>query len=242
MLNICLCDNDKDILNYYSKKVTNLLNNNYFTFKLETFTSGESLIFKLEDNPNKFNIIIIDIIMKGIDGIETSRRLRSYGYDGIIIFLTSSKEFAFDSFKVEPFNYILKNNKNSRFDNILLKAAKEVYKKSRKNIINLSKPKNKIINLDSIVYIETINKKVLFHKLSGEIEEATCSFKDLTEKIKRYGFFRCHRSYIVNINYIKSFNNLKCKLYNDIILPLGRKYSKEFRNTILQNEFNELII
>ncbi|CAJ1610962.1 hypothetical protein [Clostridium perfringens] len=60
MLNICLCDNDKDILNYYSKKVTNLLNNNYFTFKLETFTSGESLIFKLEDNPNKFNIIILE--------------------------------------------------------------------------------------------------------------------------------------------------------------------------------------
>ena len=77
MLNICLCDNDKNILNYYSKKVTDLLNNNYFTFKLETFTSGESLIFELEDSPNKFDIIIIDIIMKGIDGIKTSKILKN---------------------------------------------------------------------------------------------------------------------------------------------------------------------
>lgn len=242
MLNICLCDNDENILNYYSKKVTDLLNNNYFTFKLKIFTSGESLIFELEDSPNKFDIIIIDIIMKGIDGIKTSKILRNYGYEGLIIFLTSSKEFAFDSFKVQPFNYILKNNKNNRFDNILLKAAKEVHKKSRKNIINLSKPQNKIIDLDAIIYMETLNKKVLFHKLSGEIEEVTCNFKDLTEKVESYGFFRCHKSYIVNINYIKSFNKLECKLNNNVIIPLGRKYSKDFRNTILQNEFSELII
>ncbi len=64
--------------------------------------------------------------MKGIDGIETSRILRGYVYNGIIIFLTPSKEFAFDSFRVEPFDYILKNN---RFDNIFLKVAKEVNKK-----------------------------------------------------------------------------------------------------------------
>ncbi len=242
MLNICLCDNDKNTLNYYSKKVTDLLNNNYFTFKLETFTSGESLIFELEDYPNKFDIIIIDIIMKVIDGIETSRILRNYGYNGIIIFLTSSKEFAFDAFKVEPFNYILKNNKNNRFDNIFLKAVKEVHKKSRRNIINLSKPQSKIIDLDSIIYMETLNKNVLIHKLSGEIEEVNCRFKDIYEKVERYGFFRCHKSYIVNINYVKSFNKIECKLYNDRIIPLGRKYSKDFRNTILQNEFNELIV
>lgn len=195
LLNICLCDNDKNILNYYSKKVTDLLNNTYFTFKLETFTSGESLIFELEDSPNKFDIIIIDIIMKVIDGIKTSKILRNYGYEGIIIFLTSSKEFAFDSFKFEPVNYILKNNK---FYNIFLKAAKEVHKKSRKNT----------------------NKKVLFHKLSLEIEEVNCSFKDITEKVERYGFFRCHKSYIVNIKYVKSFNILEFKLYNYTIKNL----------------------
>ncbi len=92
-----------------------LANNNYFTFKLETFNSDKSLVFELEDNTNKFDIIIMDIVMKGIDGIETSRILRDYGYNGIIIFLTSSKEFTFDSFRDEPFNYILKNNKNNRF-------------------------------------------------------------------------------------------------------------------------------
>lgn len=242
MLNVCLCDNDNNILNYYSKKLVKLLNKNYFSFKLETFICGESLIFELEDNPNKFDIIIIDIVMKGIDGIETSKILRNYGYEGIIIFLAESKKFAFDSFKVEPLNYILKNDKNNRFENIFLKATEEVYKKSTKNIITFSKLQNKIINLDTIMYIETLNKKVLFHKLYGEVEEVNCKFKDIEKKVEEHGLFRCHKSYIVNMNYVKSFNKLKCKLHNNIEIPIGRKYSKEFRNVILQNQFNYLII
>ena len=242
MINICLCDDDINVLNYYTNKINKLLEKNNYAYSIETFKSGESLIFELEDNPNRFNIIIIDIIMKRINGIETTKILRRYGYNGVIIFLTSSKEFAFDSFKVEPFNYILKNNKNSRFDNILLKAAKEVYKKSTKNIITFSKPQNKIINLDTIMYIETLNKKVLFHKLYGEVEEVNCKFKDIEKKVEEHGLFRCHKSYIVNMNYVKSFNKLKCKLHNNIEIPIGRKYSKEFRNVILQNKFNYLII
>ena len=240
MLSICLCDNDKNILNYYSKKTTDLLNNNYLAFKIKTFTSSESLIFELEDSPNKFDIIIIEIIMEGIDGIETSRILRNYGYEGIIIFLTSSKEFAFNSFKVEPFNYILKNDKNNKFNNIVLKAAMSIPKKTRKNIINVSKPENKIFDLDTIIYMEALNKKVLFHKLSGEIEEVNCSFKDIYEKFELYNFFRCHKSYIVNSEYVESFNKMECRLYNGIIIPLGRKYSKNFRNAVLQKEFNKL--
>ncbi|EGT4139343.1 response regulator transcription factor, partial [Clostridium perfringens] len=169
----------------------------------------------LEDNPNKFDIIIIDIVMKGIDGIETSRILRNYGYEGIIIFLTESKKFAFDSFKVEPLNYILKNDKSNRFDNIFLKATEQVYRKSTKNIITFSKPQNKIINLDTIMYIETLNKKVLFHKSYGEVEEVNCKFKDIAEKVEEHGFFRCHKSFIVNMNYVKGFNILKFKLQKD---------------------------
>ena len=60
--------------------------------------------------------------------------------------------------------------------------------------------------------------------------------------MEEHGLFRCHKSYIVNMNYVKSFNKLKCKLHNNIEIPIGRKYSKEFRNVILQNQFNYLII
>ncbi|MFQ8921369.1 MAG: LytR/AlgR family response regulator transcription factor [Clostridium paraputrificum] len=242
MLNICLCDDDVNVLNYYSSRISDLSGKNNYAFKIETFRSGESLIFELEDNPNRFNIIIIDILMKNINGIETTKILRKYGYNGIIIFLTSSKEFALDSFRVEPLNYILKNDSDDRFNNIFLKAAEQVYKNSNKNIIVLSKPQSKVINLDTIIYMESLNKKVILHKISGETEEVNCVFKDIYEKVREHGFIRCHKSYIVNIKYVKTFNKLECRLQRDFIIPIGRKYSKDFRHILLENEFNNIII
>lgn len=242
MLNICLCDDDVNVLNYYSSRISDLSDKENYAFKIETFRSGESLIFELEDNPNRFNIIIIDILMKNINGIEATKILRKYGYSGIIIFLTSSKEFALDSFRVEPLNYILKNDSDDRFNNIFLKAAEQVYKNSNKNIIILSKPQSKVINLDTIIYMESLNKKVILHKISGEADEVNCVFKDIYEKVREHGFIRCHKSYIVNIKYVKTFNKLECRLQRDFIIPIGRKYSKDFRRILLENEFNNIII
>lgn len=243
MLSICLCDDDINILEYYSERINEVAEKNNYIFKLETFKSGESLIFELEDNPNRFNIIIIDIIMKDINGIETTKILRNnYGYNGIIIFLSSSKDFALDSFKVEPLNYILKNDEDDRFNDIFLKAAKQVYKNSNKNVVILSKPQNKVVNLESIIYIESLNKKVILHKVFGDFEEVNCVLKEIYEKVKEYGFFRCHKSYIVNISYVQSFNKLECKLQKGITIPIGRKYSKDFRKIILENEFDNIIL
>ncbi|WP_133013691.1 LytR/AlgR family response regulator transcription factor [Clostridium cuniculi] len=242
MLSICLCDDDINVLNYYSNRISELLKKNNYDFEIETFKSGENLIFELEDDPNRFKIIVIDIIMRNINGIETTKILRKYGYNGIIIFLTSSKYFALDSFSVEPLNYILKDDSDDRFSKIFLKAVDEVYKSSDKNIIISCKHQNKIINLDTIMYIESLNKKVILHKISGEVEEINCILKDIYENVKEYGFIRCHKSYIVNIEYVQTFNKFECKLVKDVIIPIGRKYSKEFRSTFLKNEFDYIII
>ncbi len=242
MLNICLCDDDINALNYYSNRISELSGKNNYAFKIEMFISGESLIFETEDNPNRFNIIIIDIIMQNINGIDTAKILRKYGYNGIIIFLTSSKEFALESFEVDPLNYILKNDNYDRFDNIFLKAAMQVYKNTNKNIVISCKPKNKIINLDTIVYMETLNKKVILHKISGESEEVNSIFRNIYEKVKDNGFVQCHKSYIVNIKYIQRFNKLECILQNNIRVPIGRKYSKDFKRMIMENEFDNIMI
>jgi len=242
MLSICLCDDDTRVLNCYYNKISDLLKKYNYEFEIETYKNAGSLIFELEDNVNKFKIIVIEIIMKNINGIEATKILRKYGYNGIIIFLTSSKYFALDSFSVDPLNYILKNDSDDKFNKIFLKAVDEVYKSSDKNIIISCKNKKKTINLDTIIYIESLNKKVILHKISGEIEEINFILKDIYEKVKEYGFIQCHKSYIVNIKYIQAFNKFECKLIKNVIIPIGRKYSKEFRRNFFKNELDYIII
>lgn len=241
MLNIALCDDDLDTLKYYSNKISELAKQNNYTFKIKTFRTGENLLFELEDNPNIFNILIIDIVMKNIDGIKTTEILRKYGYKGMIIFLTSSKDFALDSFKVEPLSYILKNDDKNYFDIIFLKAAKRVYDNVNKNIIILSSNQKKFIDINDILYIESFNKKVILNVVDHK-EKINYVLKDIYEEVKNKGFIRCHKSYIVNLKYLQTFNKSECRLKDGSIIPIGRKYSKSFKNAILENEFDNIII
>lgn len=236
MLHICLCDDDEKYLYYYENLLNILAKENNYSYTIDKFSSGESLIFNIEHTPNKYNIIIIDILMKNINGIETAKILRSDGYTGIIIFLTSSKEFALDAYDVEPLSYILKNDIDYKIKKILSKAFHVANKSSTKNIIIACKPNNKVINLNSIIYMESINKKIIFHDVYGDYEKVNISFKEIESDLYKKGFIRCHRSYIINIRFIKTFNRLECNLKNGVTLPIGRKYLQDFRNSILSNE------
>ena len=207
------------------------------------FESGESLLFELEENPNRFDIIIIDIIMKNVNGIDATKILRNYGYQGIIIFLTSSSEFALDAFEVEPLNYIMKNeDQENKFKEIFLKAIRQVEYDISKKIVIHNKQKNIIVKLDNIIYIESINKKIIIYRLYEDPEEVYYRLNEILKKIEPFGFIRCHKSYIVNSKYVVSFNNLQCKLLNESIIPIGRKFSKDFKNKFLNYEFENLLL
>ena len=243
MINIGLCDDEKKFLNYYSEKINEIAKLNNKLIKIEMFESGESLLFELEENPNRFDIIIIDIIMKNVNGIDATKILRNYGYKRIIIFLTSSSEFALDAFEVEPLSYLIKSSKDkNKFKDILLKAILQVENIATKKLIIYNRQKNIIITLNTIIYIESINKKIIIYRLNEDPEEAYHTLNKVYDKIENFGFIRCHKSYIVNTNYIVSFNKLHCILKNNIIIPIGRKYSNEFKNKFIKYEFENILL
>lgn len=181
--------------------------------------------------------------MKELNGIEAAKLLRQFGYTGIIIFLTSSKEYALDSFSVEPLNYLLKDFRNEeQLKKTFSKAMMQVEKKKNKKIMISNKQTNKIINLDNILYIESIGKKAILYSRSGEKEEVSTTLNNLVEKIQDHGFIRCHKSYIVNTTHISSFNKLECALTQGTIIPIGRKYSSTFKANYLKNELDHLLL
>ncbi len=243
MINICLCDDDIRYLQHYTSKINDLSNTYSIPITIQTFTCGEGLSFELEDNPNHFDIIIIDIIMKKLNGIQTAQILRKSGFTGVIIFLTSSKEYALDAFLVEPLNYIIKDlHDDERLKSTLLKAIMQIEKTKTKSIMLSIKQTHKIFNLDTISYVESIGKKVVLYNISGEKEEVNMTMNSILEKIQNHGFIRCHKSYIVNASYVTSFNKLECSIKNGITIPIGRKYSSTFKESYLKNELDHIIL
>ena len=109
---------------------------------LNSFTSGEELLKDFE--PKKFHIVFTDIIMKDVNGIETARLLRADDTELLIIFTTTSREYAFDAFPVHPFDYLLKPYTEDAIYKILDEALRVLSVNEQFAIIRVSRSEYKI--------------------------------------------------------------------------------------------------
>ncbi|MDO5292195.1 MAG: LytTR family DNA-binding domain-containing protein [bacterium] len=243
MINICLCDDDAFFLETCTRIIQQIGKETQLDLSVQTFINGESLLFELEDKVNTFDIIIMDMIMKEINGIGTAKQLRDFGFNGEIIFLSSSKEYAIDSFEVEPLNYILKDfHYQTKLQEVLKKAINQIEKKNAKKLIIYTKKKRIVMELSEITYIECVNKTLFLYKEDGGVEEYTSTLGSIEEKIREHGFIRCHKSYIVNAAYIETYTKAECKLRGDYSIPIGRKYANLFKEELMQYEFDHIVI
>ncbi|MEG1624364.1 MAG: response regulator, partial [Raoultibacter sp.] len=136
VIRLCLCDDDPQFLATCRKKADSLIARNGLEVETKEFESGESLLFFLDENVSYFDFIMMDMLMGEHNGIETMQVLRNHGYEGIVVFLTSSKEYALESFSVSPFNYVLKQDMASEgFDKIFLDAIEAVKKAEERKLV-----------------------------------------------------------------------------------------------------------
>lgn len=127
MIKIAICDDNPIVVEYYKALILDSAKENDVDVKITEFISGEQLLFILSDHPNEVDVIYLDILMGKMNGIETARRLRELGCFAQIIFLTTSDEYVFEAFEVEPFYYIVKDEmSNGRFKEIFRKVKDTV--------------------------------------------------------------------------------------------------------------------
>lgn len=165
------------------------------------------------------DILILDIHMEGIDGMEAARILRRNGSKAIIIFLTALEEYVFSAFDIGAFQYIVKPFEKKKLKEIITDAIEQVENKNRIEQL-LRDSKNKIsdksfiikngknttrVNRSEILYAEVFNRKVIIHMKDGVTIEYYGKLKEL-EKVVGKDFFRVHRAYVINLAYVKNYD------------------------------------
>ncbi|MEG0179008.1 MAG: LytTR family DNA-binding domain-containing protein, partial [Oscillospiraceae bacterium] len=169
MISICLCDDNYILIDKYKAMLLDIANKSNIQISLKTFTSGEQLLFYLSDNPNDAEIIYLDVLMNGINGIETGKKLRELGCKAEIIFLTSCESYVYDSFDINPLYYILKDSSSpEKFNAVFLRAVELTLSKSNDAFMCEAKSIVKKIPLKDIIYFEVRNRivTVYFNKTS----------------------------------------------------------------------------
>lgn len=185
---------------------------------------------------NQMDIIFLDISMPNLDGITLGKIIKNMEDKPKVVFITAHPEYAIDAFEVEAFDYILKPYSENR----IITAVHRLEKCS----INKSVPSNKItlwkndkmivINVDDICYCEASERKVFIYSKDDRFEIVS-TITDFSKKLPETNFFRCHRSYIVNLDKITEitpwFNNtyvIKLRGIDDDI-PVSRNSINDFR-------------
>ena len=225
-MRLILCDDDDTCLKKYTWMLRNLKDSNDLDFHLEVCSNGEQLLFLSEDLLSS-DIILLDIMMPGMDGLQTAKKLRENGIDCKIIFLTSLSDKMLDAFDVLAYHYIVKDSvSKAKFEEIVVRAVKESEKAAGEKLIFSYRNKNCMIAIKHISYLEVQNHKVFVHYRQEQFEIYD-TLSNMVSRFSKHGFIRIHKSFMVSLNQIAKLTSSSCLLRTGIILPVGRSYSKQ---------------
>lgn len=213
------------------KKIKNALQKLSCDFDLEQFSSGEQLL----NYTGYFDVIFLDIKLQNLSGIDTAKELRKTNIKSKIIFVTSFKEYVFEAFDVSAFQYLLKPVSEEKISSILNKILYEAHSDDLNDLyIIIKKGKDTIkMLLDKIYFFEVQNRIIIIHTKDSVIEYYN-KISNIENSIPKNNFFRCHRSYIVNLKYIKKFCNTEILLDNDEKILLSKNKYSEFSEAFLK--------
>ncbi|WP_411680347.1 LytR/AlgR family response regulator transcription factor [Clostridium thailandense] len=214
---------------------------NYSSIEIvDEFEDGIDVIKFIQQN--EVDVIFLDINIPSLDGVVLAQTISKFSKKPYIVFITAYKEHAVEAFEVEAFDYILKPYSESRIISMLKKlemnynSPKDTSHKGKiTNKINLWKnEKIIVVDIDNIYYC--IARERVTHVFTKDEEySVNLSISEFYNTLPKDIFFRCHRSYIVNISKIREiipwFNNTyNLKLQDiDYEVPVSRSNLKEFK-------------
>lgn len=200
--------------------------------EIDKYASGENFLKKAKE----YDIVFLDVEMHQIDGFQTATRYRENFPKTMIIILTTHTELSRKGYMVNAFRYVDKTNIEEELSEALT-SAKLCLNRNQCIEIEASNLGKVSVMLSDILYIETLNHSLCIHTNENEYTSYTIRMSDFEEQLKDYGFFRCHKSYIVNLDKIKGFTKSEIQLRDgSVILVSVRKY-QELKRQYLDYKF-----
>lgn len=223
-MRIAVCDDESAIRN----EIVRLIRKQQPEADIMLFSSGEEMLAAQKD----FLIYFLDIDMGEMTGIEVAKALRAkqeQQLKSIIIFITGYREYMEDAFDVNAYHYLVKPINETKFYEVFNKAWKEaaaLEESMKRKILVKAAGTSKSVFLKDIFYIESSNKKVIFHTAQGSFEVYT-KMESLEAELGA-AFYRCHRCYLVNMEKIAAYNADTIQLVNGEKLILAQKKYPDF--------------
>ncbi len=229
MFRIAICDDEQVIcsqierivLNYYGIKTSH-------SIEVDVYFSGEELYRYLKDG-TYYDMIFLDIELRKLNGIDVGRKIRNdlKNEAVLIVYVSGRDSYAMDLFEVRPMHYLVKPITPEKILTVLDKGI-ELSNKICHAFQYKQGHSAKKIELKNILYFESLDRKVRMITTEG-VEIFYGSLSKILIQLERYGFFSCHKSYLVNYHHVTKFEYDKLHMKNGMTLSISQPKRKSVR-------------
>lgn len=197
-MKIAICDDEKEI----GARLKRLVLKQRADCEVFLFDSGRMLL----NSRQRFAVILMDIQMEGMSGIETARALRLKDENAVLIFVTALKEYVFEAFDVSAFHYLLKPVSEEKFRRVFEGACREAEKREQEmgeSIFFHTRTRSFTLRKRDILYVESRGRKVDIH-MAADCVTVYATMNGIAQQLGE-NFFRCHRGYLVNLAHVAEY-------------------------------------
>ena len=199
---------------------------------ITSYAGGEEML--RDFLPGTLQIVFMDILMAGINGVETAAQLRRLDPELLIIFLTTSKEYAFEAFPLHPFDYIIKPCTKKNVSKVLAEAMRLLDANDPK--ITLRVPyADYTLPVRDIASAVSQNHSVEVSLVNGKNLRCSMTFHEVEQELSRHSdFLLCNRGIIVNMSQISAMKDGTFIMRNGAVYPIRRNGGAKVRDTFSQ--------
>lgn len=237
MVRIAICDdNEKELENISQNVKQYMISKPDLAFSLSTFSSPLDLAEALEIQP--FSIYLLDVVMPGIDGIDLGKLIRNQDDNAVIIYLTSSPDYALSAYRVQAFQYLVKpvdfHSLCPVFDNLLVK---ELY---RTNASIAVKTPSGIYTVfySALIFAECKAHRIYYHMANGRCFQSVTMRQSFLQSMQPLmqdpRFLKISSSYLINMDYVLAVDGNVFVMPGNLRLSISRRNAPERKRKYME--------
>lgn len=200
------------------------------TAQIKTFSSAEAFLFAYEDNTT-WDILLLDIEMKEMNGMELARKLRERNSAVQLVFITGYPDFMAEGFEVSALHYLMKPVSKEKLYTVLERATAGIEKREKMLSVTFDRQTD-FVPLSKVLYIEAQKQYVLIHTEEKEYREKV-SLAEMKEQADDF-FFPCQRSFLVNLRHVARIKSDCVVLKNGTEVPISRGMAEKIGREMIR--------
>jgi DNA-binding LytR/AlgR family response regulator len=232
---VALCEDEEVFCAEHEKICRDVLAKLNTEYHIDVYKSADVLLAAFLNNQKRYNLILLDIIMDGMTGMELARAIRETDHEAVIIFITSSRKHVFEGYEVNALHYLTKPVDVAQLERLIRLAYTAFKNKSQDGFyVFKAGDTSHRISVKEIISAETAGRKVKITLLNNTLYYPG-KLTELLDDMPKGCLTRCHNAFAVNMDNIRELTRLDCIAVSGSKIPISRAYIKEVQKAFLLN-------